>query len=580
MRFIAVILLALTGMVVQAQDPNFYVYLCFGQSNMEGNADVESVDREYVDPRFQMLAAVDFSNPQRTMGQWYTAYPPIVRQWTRLGMADYFGRTMVAALPQNVKVGVVDVAIGGVDIKGFMQEEVANYLPSQPEWMKSSFAAYNDDPYGRLVNMARIAQQKGVIKGILLHQGETNNGQQDWPQKVKTVYERLLSDLSLSAQDVPLFVGEVVGASVGGSCSLHNSVIAKVPSVIPTAHVISSEGCPCQNDHLHFTSAGYRTMGKRYAIEALKQLGVAPQVNSGYNLHSSLKKLFTATAISPISDVTLKVGGSRNISVKAIFEDGHEEDVFGEATFSQVDGLTISDGMLVATKELHDAEVNVSYTDFTGHTVSTTFHVTAQSSGGVNRLLVVDNGSAGTNPWDRQAICTLMRPMVKGRSYVVKATMKAQMSGDCALWPIWSTSPNRNQWNNSDDVQYLASQGVTTVSKELTWEFQASFDHDKLQFVFGLIGGKVSIDDVSCVEKSTGEELVANGTFDSDDTSNWEVLAWAGQKFSVEDDATTGISHVTTAKKRATDAYYDLSGRRVAHPDKGVFIVNGKIVVR
>ena len=104
-------------------DPNFYVYLCFGQSNMEGNATPEEQDKTGVDSRFQMLACVDFSSPSRTMGQWYTATPPIVRPGTGLGMADYFGRTMVANLPNNVRVGVVDVAIGGTKIEGFMQEE-------------------------------------------------------------------------------------------------------------------------------------------------------------------------------------------------------------------------------------------------------------------------------------------------------------------------------------------------------------------------------------------------------------------------------------------------------------------------
>ena len=53
---------------------------------------------------------------------------------------------------------------------------------------------YDNDPYGRLVEMAKKAQQQGVIRGILLHQGESNTGQQDWPLKVKKVYERLLSD--------------------------------------------------------------------------------------------------------------------------------------------------------------------------------------------------------------------------------------------------------------------------------------------------------------------------------------------------------------------------------------------------
>jgi hypothetical protein len=61
-----------------AVDPNFYIYLCFGQSNMEGNAQWVTMDNKYVDPRFQMLATTDFTSPKREMGEWYTAYSPIV----------------------------------------------------------------------------------------------------------------------------------------------------------------------------------------------------------------------------------------------------------------------------------------------------------------------------------------------------------------------------------------------------------------------------------------------------------------------------------------------------------------------
>ena len=259
-------------------DPNFYIYLCFGQSNMEGNAQPESIDKTGIDARFQMLACVDFSSPTRRMGQWYKATPPLVRQGTGLGVADYFGRTMVECLPENVKVGVVDVAIGGTKIEGFMQEEVAGYIasmnPSSESWLINYFKAYNNDPYKRLVDMAKIAQQSGVIKGILLHQGCSNNGQADWPQKVKKIYDRLISDLELNAADVPLFVGETVRTELGGSCGGHNSVVANVPSVIPNSYVVSSENCPQRGDGLHFSALGYRMIGSRYADEALYALGV------------------------------------------------------------------------------------------------------------------------------------------------------------------------------------------------------------------------------------------------------------------------------------------------------------------
>ena len=39
-----------------------------------------------------------------------------------------------------------------------------------------------------LIELAKIAKKQGVIKGILLHQGETNNGDANWPNRVKTVY--------------------------------------------------------------------------------------------------------------------------------------------------------------------------------------------------------------------------------------------------------------------------------------------------------------------------------------------------------------------------------------------------------
>ena len=269
-------------------DPNFYVYLCFGQSNMEGNATPEAQDKTGIDSRFQMLACVDFQSPSRKMGQWYVATPPIVRQGTGLGMADYFGRTMVANLPATVKVGVVDVAIGGTKIEGFLQEEVGKYIaamnPSSEGWLINYFKAYDNDPYQRLVDMAKIAQQRGVIKGILLHQGESNNMQQDWPQKVKTIYDRLISDLGLKAAEVPLFVGETVRSELGGACGGHNAVIAKVPAVIPNSYVISSAGCPQKGDGLHFTAEGYRMMGQRYAQQALKLMDIEadiPQPTSG-----------------------------------------------------------------------------------------------------------------------------------------------------------------------------------------------------------------------------------------------------------------------------------------------------------
>jgi alpha-L-fucosidase 2 len=122
--------------------------------------------------------------------------------------------------------------------------------------------------------MAKVAQKDGVIKGILLHQGESNTNDKEWPNKVKGIYENLLKDLNLKAEDVPLIAGEVVPADQKGVCASMNKIIDELPQTIPTAHVVSSTNCVARQDHLHFTPAGYRELGRRYAEVTLPLLGV------------------------------------------------------------------------------------------------------------------------------------------------------------------------------------------------------------------------------------------------------------------------------------------------------------------
>ena len=95
---VALMLVSILGAKAEV-DPNFYIYICFGQSNMEGNAQWESQDVGNVDPRFQMLATCNFSSPNRKLGNWYKATCPIVSPDGKLGPTDYFGRTMVRELP-------------------------------------------------------------------------------------------------------------------------------------------------------------------------------------------------------------------------------------------------------------------------------------------------------------------------------------------------------------------------------------------------------------------------------------------------------------------------------------------------
>jgi hypothetical protein len=190
------------------QDKKFYIFLNFGQSNMEGNGPVRPEDTVGVDPRFQVFETVNCPNLGREKGKWYKAKPPLCRCNTGVSPSDYFGRTLLANLPADVKVGIVNVSVAGAKIEVFEKNTFQTYASTAPAWMKNIIKEYNENPYQHLVDMAKEASKYGVIKGILLHQGESNANDSLWTKKVKGVYDNLITDLNLKPKNTPLLVGE------------------------------------------------------------------------------------------------------------------------------------------------------------------------------------------------------------------------------------------------------------------------------------------------------------------------------------------------------------------------------------
>ena len=254
-----------------AQDRNFYIFICFGQSNMQGAAPIENQDKT-IDNRFKVLQAQDCPNLNRKKAEWVSAVPPTCQCNSGLSPADYFGRTLVASLPDNITVGIINVSVAGCDIRLFDKDIYKDFDSTYKEnWFTSLVASYDGNPYQYLIGLAKLAQKDGVVKGILLHQGETNAGREQWPSYVKKIYGDMLTDLSLNTDSVPLLAGELLSAD-GNCCSKMNPIIRTLPNTIPSAHIISSKGCTGL-DNAHFDSNGYRELGRRYGIEMLTLLG-------------------------------------------------------------------------------------------------------------------------------------------------------------------------------------------------------------------------------------------------------------------------------------------------------------------
>ena len=256
-----------------AQDPNLHIYLAYGQSNMSGQATVTDKDRVQ-DPRFLVLRAANHSNQK--VGEFYPAAPPMGHSQSKVGIADIFGRTMVANLPDSIKVAVANVAIGGQSIDLFDKDRNKTYVQNAKNkgdtWWIQYLDEYGGDVYKRIVEMGKIAKQKGVIKGFLFHQGEADYQMNDWPKRVKKVYDDLIAELELDPEKTPILIGELAPT---GDLGWRNDAVAEAANLIPNGHLISAQGCPALKEAsytLHFTREGYETFGKRYAETMLELL--------------------------------------------------------------------------------------------------------------------------------------------------------------------------------------------------------------------------------------------------------------------------------------------------------------------
>ena len=287
------------SVVYAAPDPNFHIYLAFGQSNMEGQGNIENQDKT-VDERFQILWSADNGSCSgKTKGQWAKATPPLAHcNNAKLGPTDYFGRTMVEKTDSKIKVGVVVVAVAGCSIKLFDKDNYKSYISTATatqSWMTGYINQYGGNPYGRLIEMAKKAQEDGVIKGIIFHQGETDAGDGNWPSAVKKVYDNIIKDLGLGS-DIPFLAGEVLRSGVSKGA---NNNIAKLPQQSKNFYVVSSEGfnqALGDGQNVHFTSQEYRDFGKRYAEKMIEVLG------------DKIKPVATATSSSSVAESSSAVG--------------------------------------------------------------------------------------------------------------------------------------------------------------------------------------------------------------------------------------------------------------------------------
>ena len=263
--------LVLPVLVVAAEQRPWHLYLLFGQSNMAGGAATDASDK-VVNPRVKVLNYTNCSG--RSFNTWSNAVPSLHGCGDGLGPGDWFAKTMADSFPLDT-IGILPAAIPGVDIAFFMKGVVST--------RRSEFSIPPDNKtynsvYPLMVEKIKIAQKKGVLKGILFHQGEADwrdSARKNWVAKVKGIVDSLKKDVDIG--DVPFLAGEL---RYDGCCGAHNTYVANLAKALPKGYVVSSKDLEKANDDYHFTAKGYREFGKRYAAAMLKAMPPSTRVQT------------------------------------------------------------------------------------------------------------------------------------------------------------------------------------------------------------------------------------------------------------------------------------------------------------
>lgn len=238
-----VILLSLLSLRNSAQevDENFEIFLCIGQSNMAGRAEIMSQDTNVLNNAFLLNDKLEWEKAQNPMNRYSTIRKDIDLQL--LSPAWTFAETLEA---EGKHIGLVVNARGGTNIK---------------EWQKG------DTYYTEAVSRALEAKKTGILKGVIWHQGESN---QNSPLIYTTLFKTMIEDLraDLSIADLPVIVGEI--GKWRESADRINVVISELKNEIPYVEYVSALGITHLGDNTHFSSESQREMGRRYAAKYLE----------------------------------------------------------------------------------------------------------------------------------------------------------------------------------------------------------------------------------------------------------------------------------------------------------------------
>ncbi|WP_018155132.1 sialate O-acetylesterase [Demetria terragena] len=230
----------------------FHIFALMGQSNMAGNGELTEDD---VRPRKNI---VHLPTVTADPNIWRPSVHPLHNRLIsdRFGLGLVFAERYVRENP-GVTVGLLPLAWGGAGITK----------------LHKGTPTYND-----FLSRLAFAQPRGVFKGVLWHQGETDTFTETDTSQYADRLDQLIADIRSDANSpkLPFIVGnlsprwdgapqEQAYPGVTSRVPRIRASLRELPTRVPHTGWVSSDSCESfPKDPIHFNRAGLITLGRRY----------------------------------------------------------------------------------------------------------------------------------------------------------------------------------------------------------------------------------------------------------------------------------------------------------------------------
>lgn len=235
------------SVILPENKENLWVFVLAGQSNMAGRGNVEPQDTV----TNNRILTIDKDN------NWILAKEPLHFYEPKLQGLDCglsFAKSLLKKVPDSVTIAVIPCAVGGSSIYQWLGDSTHRGVKL----------------LSNIHEKINLANEKGVVKGILWHQGESNAK----PNEIPWYKNDALKLFGMFRQfagnkELPVILGELGRFAQPEERKENfdgiNSVINTITSENNNCYVVSSKGLKHKGDNLHFNSASQRKLGKRYA---------------------------------------------------------------------------------------------------------------------------------------------------------------------------------------------------------------------------------------------------------------------------------------------------------------------------